>query len=89
MNVQHDEVKNGFIFPKGEKNEAYAQYFIGTSYLQMLSTERIGIGNVTFEPGCRNNWHTHPCGQRLIVAAGVGLTGVWDGPVTDEQYAGK
>ena len=46
------------IFPLGEKNDAYAQYFIGQSYLKMLTTERVGIANVTFEPGCRNNWHT-------------------------------
>ncbi|MDL2264179.1 carboxymuconolactone decarboxylase family protein [Synergistaceae bacterium OttesenSCG-928-I11] len=38
---------------------------------------------VTFEPGARSNWHTHPCGQQLIVVSGVGLTGVWDGPVTE------
>ena len=47
------------VFPRGEKNDAYAQYFVGQSYLQMLSTERVVIGNVTFEPGCRNNWHIH------------------------------
>ena len=38
---------------------------------------------VTFEPGARSNWHTHPCGQQLIVVSGVGLTGVWDGPVVE------
>ena len=48
MNEQFDG--NG-IFPKGEKNEAYAQYFQGTSYLNMLSTEGVNIGNVVFEPG--------------------------------------
>ena len=56
MNEQFDG--NG-IFPKGEKNEAYAQYFQGTSYLNMLSTEGVNIGNVVFEPGCRNHWHIH------------------------------
>ena len=40
------------IFPLGEKNDAYAQYFVGQSYLSMLTTERVGIANVTFEPGC-------------------------------------
>ena len=39
------------IFPLGEKNDAYAQYFVGQSYLSMLTTERVGIANVTFEPG--------------------------------------
>ena len=47
------------VFPAGGKNEAFAQYFTGQSYLNMLSTEQVVIGNVTFEPGCRNNWHIH------------------------------
>ena len=47
------------IFPKGKTNDAYAQYFNGTSYLQALSTEGVAIANVTFEPGCRNFWHIH------------------------------
>lgn len=47
--------ENISVFPMGEKNEAFAQYFVGQSYLNMLSTERVTIGNVTFEPGCRNN----------------------------------
>lgn len=41
------------VFPAGGKNEAFAQYFTGQSYLNMLSTEQVVIGNVTFEPGCR------------------------------------
>ena len=48
------------IFPLGEKNDAYAQYFVGQSYLSMLTTERVGIANVTFEPGCRNNCSVLP-----------------------------
>ena len=62
------------IFPMGEENEAFAQYFTGQSYLNMLSTERVAIGNVTFEPGCRNNWHIHhKGGQILLVTAGRGF----------------
>lgn len=38
---------------------------------------------VTFEPGARTAWHLHPAGQHIIVASGVGLTGVWGGPVTE------
>ena len=64
------------IFPLGEKNDAYAQYFVGQSYLSMLTTERVGIANVTFEPGCRNNWHIHHAdkggGQILVCVAGRG-----------------
>lgn len=68
--------KNGLIFPKGDKNEAYAQYFIGQSYLSNLvhdSELPFGVGQVTFEPGCRNNWHIHKAGyQILLVTDGEG-----------------
>ena len=43
------------LFPIGQPNEAFAQYFIGQSYLAPISAEQVGIFNVTFEPGCRNN----------------------------------
>lgn len=43
----------------GEANDAYAEFFVGQSFLNMLSTEQVSIGNVTFEPGFRNNWHIH------------------------------
>lgn len=63
-------------FPRGDANTAYARYFVGNSYLNMLSTEGVVIGNVTFEPGCRNNWHVHRAarggGQMLIGVAGRG-----------------
>lgn len=64
------------IFPIGEPNTAYAKYFIGNSYLAPISTEQVKISNVTFEPGCRNNWHIHKAtkggGQMLIGVAGRG-----------------
>lgn len=66
---------NGFKqpFPLGEKNEAYAEYFIGQSYLSVLTMEGIPAFNVTFEPGCRNNWHIHhKGGQILFCTAGTG-----------------
>jgi len=66
---------DGAIFPKGEK--APADYFTGTVYLQMLAQKTesndYSIGSVTFEPGARSNWHTHPAGQTLIVINGKGL----------------
>ena len=69
------------VFPMGDKNEAFAKYFIGKSYLNMLSTEQVMIGNVTFEPGCRNNWHIHHAksggGQILLVTAGKGYYQEW------------
>jgi quercetin dioxygenase-like cupin family protein len=61
------------IFPLGEKNEAFAQYFIGQSYLAPLTKEGVSTNNVTFEPGCRNNWHIHhQGGQILLCTAGKG-----------------
>ena len=64
------------VFPVGNKNEAFAQYFIGQSYLAPISTSQVPVFNVTFEPGCRNNWHIHHAksggGQMLICVAGRG-----------------
>ena len=69
------------IFPKGKTNDAYAQYFNGTSYLQALSTEGVAIANVTFEPGCRNFWHIHhKGGQILLVTGGRGWYQQWEKP---------
>ena len=69
------------VFPMGEPNDAFAKYFIGESYLNMLSTEQVAIGNVTFEPKCRNNWHIHHAdrggGQILLVTAGEGWYQEW------------
>lgn len=62
------------VFEKGDKNEAFQKYFVGQSYLKMLVDKDgyISVGNVTFEPGCRNNWHSHPGGQILLVTNGSG-----------------
>lgn len=72
---------SAMIFPIGEPNDAFAKFFIGQSYLAPLSTEQIGIFNVTFEPGCRNNWHIHQAdkggGQILICVAGRGYYQEW------------
>ena len=63
-------------FPVGGKNDAFAQYFIGQSYLAPLSAQQVPVFNVTFEPGCRNNWHIHRAasggGQMLICVSGRG-----------------
>lgn len=62
------------IFPKGEKGAA--DYFTGTAWVNILvpqnETGNYSIGNVLFEPRCRNNWHIHPAGQILIVTDGKG-----------------
>ena len=72
------------IFPVGQPNDAYAQYFIGQSYLAPVSSEQVGINNVTFEPGCRNNWHIHHAtkggGQLLVCVAGTGWYQEWGKP---------
>lgn len=66
------------VFGKGGENSAYAQYFIGKSFLNPLTDQKCGLflANVTFEPGCRNNWHIHHAsadgGQILICTAGSG-----------------
>ncbi|MCR2032467.1 cupin domain-containing protein [Anaerofustis stercorihominis] len=66
------------IFERGNKNDAFKDYFVGQSYLNMLSTEGVSIGNVTFEPGCRNNWHIHhKGGQILLVTGGRGYYQEW------------
>ena len=71
------------IFPIGAPNEAFAPYFSGRSYLHPLSTGQVGVCNVTFEPGCRNNWHIHHAskggGQMLICVAGRGWYQEWGG----------
>lgn len=72
------------VFPRGEKNDAYARYFVGQSYLKMLTTEGVAIGNVTFEPGCRNNWHIHhQGGQILLVTGGRGYYQQWGRPAQE------
>lgn len=67
------------LFGQGEPNTAFAQYFIGDSYLNPLTEAgkcAVFLANVTFEPGCRNNWHIHHAksggGQILICTAGAG-----------------
>jgi quercetin dioxygenase-like cupin family protein len=60
-------------FPLGEKNDAFAEYFTGQSYLAVLTKEGVFSANITFEPGCRNNWHIHhKGGQILLCTAGEG-----------------
>ena len=69
------------VFPIGAPNDGFAQYFVGQSYLQPLSTTQVGVYNVTFEPGCRNNWHIHHAdkggGQILVCVAGRGWYQEW------------
>ena len=73
MNTRENQ-NTASIFPKGEK--APAEYFTGTAWVKTLmandDTLTTIISNVVFEPGARNNWHTHPAGQILICTEGTG-----------------
>ena len=79
------------VFPIGAPNDGFAQYFIGQSYLAPLSGSQMGIFNVSFEPGCRNNWHIHHAksggGQTLICLAGRGFYQEW-GKAARELHPG-
>lgn len=82
-----DEIKKTSPFAVGGKNVNYAQYFDGMSYLNMLSMQQVYVGNVTFEPGCRNHWHIHHAksggGQILLVTAGRGWYQEWGKPARE------
>lgn len=74
--METTEDRNENIFPKGEK--ASNDYFTGTVFVEpLLNSEDMEglytVGQVTFEPGARTNWHTHPIGQVLLVLDGNGF----------------
>ena len=78
-NSDKEEFDRLNVFGLGKENSAFAQYFIGNSYLNPLTDPAkcsLFLANVTFEPGCRNNWHIHHAksggGQLLICTAGSG-----------------
>ncbi|MCM1523679.1 MAG: carboxymuconolactone decarboxylase family protein [Ruminococcus sp.] len=82
---------NSMVFPIGQPNDGFAEYFIGQSYLAPVSAEQVGIFNVTFEPKCRNNWHIHKAekggGQILVCINGRGYYQEW-GKEPRELHAG-
>ena len=73
--INKEEFDKQNVFGLGQENVAYAEYFIGKSYLNPLTDAKSGVfmANVTFEPSCRNNWHIHRAtkggGQILICTA--------------------
>ena len=83
--------EKSMLFPIGNPNDGFAKYFTGQSYLAPLSTEQVGIFNVTFEPGCRNNWHIHHAasggGQILVCVGGRGVYQEW-GKKAQELHPG-
>jgi quercetin dioxygenase-like cupin family protein len=77
-NKNQEEMKeqnNTSLFPQGEKLSS--EWFTGNAYLQPLlvrdKNKNFALGSVTFEPGARTRWHTHPRGQVLIVTEGEGF----------------
>jgi quercetin dioxygenase-like cupin family protein len=78
-----NDLSNSVIFPIGEKFESIN--FNGTVWLNMLTPvgSPCPIGNVTFEPGCRNSWHKHPGGQILLVTGGRGYYQEWGKPAQE------
>mgnify|MGYP002574192906 CR=1 FL=1 len=75
------ELGGGAVFPIGAENTAYAQYFTGECYLNMLTTSGVGIGVVTFAPGTINAWHIHhKGGQILLCTDGEGWYQEWGQP---------
>ena len=77
---EKDAYQNTIFFPIGDPNP-YGQFFVGQSYLAPVSAEQVSVFNVTFEPGCRNNWHIHHAasggGQLLICVGGRGWYQEW------------
>ena len=78
--TEREIYQNSIFFPIGEPNP-YGQFFVGQSYLAPVSTRQVPVFNVTFEPGCRNNWHIHHAtsggGQMLICVGGRGYYQAW------------
>ena len=78
--TERDRYQSTIFFPVGEPNP-YGGYFVGQSYLAQVSEKQVPLFNVTFEPGCRNNWHVHHAkeggGQMLICVGGRGYYREW------------
>ena len=78
---EKERYQKSIFFPIGVPNDAFAKYFIGQSYIAPVSEKQAPIFNVTFEPGCRNNWHVHNAeeggGQMLICVGGRGFYQEW------------
>lgn len=74
--MKNEEIKKGGMFGLGKPNDAFAQYFIGNSYLKPLTkagADPLFVANVTFEPACRNNWHIHKAtkgGSQMLICVG-------------------
>ena len=81
--MTENDLGKSVIFAIGEKLKS--DYFKGTVWLNMLTASGTAcpVGNVTFEPGCRNNWHKHAGGQILLVTGGRGYFQEWGKPARE------
>lgn len=84
--TEKEQFQGEILFPIGHSNDGFAQYFIGQSYLAPVARQLL-VCNVTFEPGCRNNWHIHQAssggGQMLICVGGRGWYQEWGKPAQE------
>mgnify|MGYP000756259304 FL=1 len=64
------DLGGGNVFPIGEENVVFAKYFTGECYLNMLTTERVPVGLVTFAPGTINAYHIHHKGGQILMVTG-------------------
>lgn len=84
---EREPIEN-IIFPQKSLNTAYAQYFIGNSYLVPLTGGSLPIHNVTFEPGCLNNWHIRHRGEQILICVGEhNWYQEWGKPARDSNQA--
>lgn len=85
--ADRDAYEKSLMFPIGDPNDAFARFFIGQSFLAPISAGQVNMFNVTFEPGCRNNWHIHHAaeggGQLLICVGGRGWYQEWGEPARE------
>lgn len=83
--MSEKNITNPSVFEVGNPlPEVFGKYFSGQAYLQPLTDKGGPIANVTFEPGCRNNWHVHhKGGQILLVTGGKGWYQAWGQPAQE------
>ncbi len=70
MKQMKEDLGGGAVFPLGNENVAFAKYFTGLCYLNMLTTERVPVGLVTFAPGTYNAFHIHHKGGQILLVTG-------------------
>ena len=80
------DLGGGNVFPIGEENVAFAKYFTGECYLNMLTTERVPVGLVTFAPKTINAYHVHHKGGQILMVTGGRGWYHWHGAAKDSWF---